>query len=138
MAELANRIRCEAVFVKTARDICHDCYRQEEKDFDTVYSFLKQKKNREATLYEIVDATGVEEEIIIKFIKEKRLRTSQFPKLAYPCERCGTPIVSGKICTKCSEELINDLEQYEKIEERIEKQKSNKENVYYSFNKDED
>src|SRR5699024_647596 len=138
MAELANCIRCEAVFVKTTRDICQDCYQQEEKDFDTVYSFLKQKKNREATLYEIVDATGVEEEVIIKFIKEKRLRTSQYTKLAYSCERCRTPIISEKICPTCSEELKNELEQYEKIEKITQKQNNNKTNAYYSFNKDED
>src|SRR5699024_11374641 len=87
MGELANCSRCNNVFVKTLRDICQQCYREEEEAFETVYRFLSQRKNREATLMEIVEATGVEEELVIKFIKEKRLRTSQFPKLAYPCEK---------------------------------------------------
>ncbi|MBU5467800.1 hypothetical protein KQI49_13305 [Virgibacillus sp. MSJ-26] len=134
MAELANCVRCEAVFVKTIRDICESCYRQEEKDFETVYNFLKQRKNREATLQEIVKATEVDEEIIIKFIKTNRLRTSQFPKLAYPCEKCGTPIVSGKICAPCSDKLLADLK-YSEENKKMSEQQNKKSNVYYTFNK---
>lgn len=136
MAELANCERCGEVFVKTIRDICQSCFKQEEKDFETVYTFLRQRKNREATLQEIVKATEVEEEIIIKFIKNRRLRTSQFPKLAYPCEKCQTPIVSGKLCSLCSEKLLTELEQYEKNEERS-AQLTERTNVYYTFNKDD-
>src|SRR5690625_6638686 len=86
MAELENCTRCDAVFVKTTRDVCQTCYQQEEKDFEIVYNFLRQRKNREATLQEIVAATDVGEGTIIKFVKSKRLRTSQFPKLAYRSE----------------------------------------------------
>ncbi|MBT2216096.1 hypothetical protein KK120_09710 [Virgibacillus dakarensis] len=136
MAELANCSRCGAVFVKSIRDICQNCYKEEEKAFETVYQFLRIRKNREATLLEIVKATGVEEELIIKFIKDKRLRTSQFPKLAYPCDKCGTAIISGKLCATCSQELLNDLEKQEEMErreverkERLDKQES----IYYTF-----
>src|SRR5690625_6060204 len=97
MAELANCVCCEAVFVKNIRDICESCYKQEEKDFETVYNFLKQRENREATLQEIIKATEVDEKLIIKFIKTNRLRTSQFPKLAYPCEKCGTDRKSTRL-----------------------------------------
>src|SRR5690625_6316215 len=75
MHELANCANCNQVFVKTVRDICRDCYEAEEKAFEIVYRFLSKRKNREATLKEIVEATEVEESLIIKFIKEKRLRT---------------------------------------------------------------
>lgn len=137
MAELANCSRCGAVFVKSVRDICQECYKEEEAAFQTVYQFLKQRKNREATLTEIVEATGVEEELIIKFIKEKRLRKSQFPKLGYPCEKCGTSIVTGKLCRNCSEELKKDLERYEKLERlNKERDKEEKEQVHTYFSID--
>ncbi|HLR74572.1 MAG TPA: TIGR03826 family flagellar region protein [Virgibacillus sp.] len=138
MGELANCSRCNNVFVKTLRDICQQCYREEEEAFETVYRFLSQRKNREATLMEIVEATGVEEELVIKFIKEKRLRTSQFPKLAYPCEKCGTHIVSGKLCTNCSETLLQDLERHEQIEARqleLDRKEKEKINIYYTLDK---
>src|SRR5690625_7876288 len=86
MIELGNCAQCGEVFAKSLRDICPRCYREEEEAFEIVYRFLMKRKNREATMNEIVEATKVKEELIIKFIKQKRLRTSQFPQLAYPCE----------------------------------------------------
>ncbi|WP_164668078.1 TIGR03826 family flagellar region protein [Virgibacillus doumboii] len=134
MAELANCSRCNAVFVKTVRDICQSCYKEEEKAFQTVYRFLSVRENREATMQEIVKATGIEEYLIIKFIREKRLLTSKFPKLAYPCERCGVDIVTGKYCSNCTDELKRDLEIHERNEKRAEQNKDRK-NIYYTFEK---
>ena len=136
MNELANCANCNQVFVKTVRDICRDCYEAEEKAFEIVYRFLSKRKNREATLKEIVEETEVEESLIIKFIKEKRLRTSQFPKLAYPCKKCKRDIVSGRLCQTCSEELIHGWEQHEKIETRraeAQQEREKQANIYYSY-----
>jgi flagellar operon protein (TIGR03826 family) len=111
MAELANCTRCGNVFAKSIRAICNTCYREEEKAFDTVYRFLRRKENREATIPEIVAATDVDEALIIKFMKGNRLRASQFPKLAYPCETCGISIVSGRVCDSCSKEILEGFKQ---------------------------
>ncbi|SHF89321.1 TIGR03826 family flagellar region protein [Ornithinibacillus halophilus] len=137
MTELANCSKCGAVYVKTIRDICHNCYKEEEEAFQKVYQFLRQQKNRESTLLEVVEATGVEEELVIKFIKQKRLLTSQFPKLAYHCEKCDTPIISGKLCSNCSKKLKEELERFEKIEEvsRNREMEEKRKNTYYTLDK---
>ncbi|HEY4602072.1 MAG TPA: TIGR03826 family flagellar region protein [Cerasibacillus sp.] len=138
MPELANCSRCGAVYVKDIRDICHACFKEEEKSFRIVYDFLKQRKNREATLIEIVEATGVEEELIIKFIKEKRLRQSQFPKLTYPCERCGKQIISGNLCEACGKELKRDLkvhEHEETMHAKLRDRLKEKERTYFTLDK---
>lgn len=135
MGELANCSRCGTVFVKKARDICQSCFRQEAKDFDTVYAFLRKRKNREATLPEIVEATDVEEVMITKFIKEKRLRASEFPKLSYPCEKCSAPISTGKLCYSCTQDLKADLDIHEKIERKSNEKKQDLSSAYYSFKK---
>lgn len=136
MAELANCSNCNAVFAKSMRDICQACFHEEEAAFKIVYLYLTKRKNREATLNEIVEATEVEEKLIIKFIKERRLRTSQFPNLGYPCEKCGENIVTGKLCKHCSEELIADLEHDEQIKEREKEKEREKSQIYYSITKD--
>lgn len=137
MGDLANCTRCNAVFVKTSRDICPNCYREEEEAFQRVYRFLSKRENREATLEEIVKATKVEEELIIKFIRTNRLQKSRFPKLAYPCERCGVHIVKGKLCADCSRELIHGFKQHEELEERQQRlaEERRKINTYYSIDK---
>lgn len=82
---------------------------------------------------EIVEATGVEEMLITKFVREKRLRPSQFPKLAYPCEKCGTNIITGKLCQNCSNKLKKDLAIHDQLEKYAEDQRKNKQNIYYAF-----
>lgn len=138
MAELANCFSCDAVYVKNIRNICQKCYEEEEKAFETVYRFLLPRKNREATMIDIVEATGVEEKLIIKFIREKRLRTSEFPMLAYGCEKCGKNITTGNICTDCSQELLGELKKYEEEKERSVHRKlaeDNRSDVYYTYDK---
>ncbi|WP_047980838.1 TIGR03826 family flagellar region protein [Ornithinibacillus contaminans] len=138
MADLANCVRCGKVFVKQIRDVCRDCYKEEEAAFQIVYDFLRKQINREATLIEVVEATGVDEALITKFIKENRLRTTMFPKLGYPCEKCRTPITSGKLCMNCAEELKHDLdrvEQLEKITERNKLLSDDKKQIYYTIDK---
>ena len=131
MADLANCSRCGNVFVKTTRDICQDCFKEEERQFEIVYNFMKKRVNRQATIPEIVEATGVKEDLIIKFVKEKRLRSAQFPNLTYPCDRCGKEIVEGRLCQACSDDLSGDLkhehdiEQVRKLNEEREKEKAN-------------
>lgn len=133
MADLANCHNCNAVFVKTIRNVCQKCFEEEEKAFETVYAFIRQRKNREATIMEIVEATGVEEKLIIKFVKEHRLRTTLFPNLKYPCEKCGTNISAGRLCDSCSKGIIKDVYLHEQMEkEEAEKQRVH---TYYSLDK---
>ncbi|ENH98389.1 hypothetical protein J416_00339 [Gracilibacillus halophilus YIM-C55.5] len=117
MGELMNCARCDQLFVKTTKPICQDCIKEEEEKFQIVYNFLRVRDNRKATIPEIVEATDVEEDLILQFVKENRLRPSKFPNLSYPCERCGEPIGSGKICENCSDELSSELHQQEEIEQ---------------------
>jgi len=138
--ELANCVRCGSVFAKGLRNICKKCYQEEEDAFQAVYKFLTVRKNRQATILEIVDATDVDEDLIIKFIKEKRLRASDFPNLMYPCEKCGNPILDGKLCNTCRERLISDMEQYDELEEKAEALRESEQvkSVYYAVDKDRD
>ncbi|WP_152655254.1 TIGR03826 family flagellar region protein [Oceanobacillus sp. CFH 90083] len=133
MGELANCERCNRVFVKQLRGICNECYQKEEADFRTVYNFLRKRDNRKATIRQIVAATGVDESLIYKFIREKRLQPSSFPNLSYPCERCQQPITEGSLCESCQTQLKEDLIQHDAVES-IQKKglKEEKEATYYA------
>ncbi|WP_277673676.1 TIGR03826 family flagellar region protein [Piscibacillus halophilus] len=109
MAELANCPQCGELFVKGNITVCQSCYQEEEKKFEKVYAFIRQKKNRTATMYEVANETGVEESLITKWVKEKRIHPSHAPNLTYPCERCGNPISEGKLCSSCTITLKEDL-----------------------------
>src|SRR5699024_10050590 len=117
------------VFATITRKICPDCHRKEEIAFKKVYHFLRQRKNREATVAEIVEATDVEEALVLKFLKENRLRASQFPNLKYPCGRCQTLILEGNYCQKC----INEIKQAW-TKSKDDDEKEYKGSVYHTWN----
>ncbi|GIO23868.1 TIGR03826 family flagellar region protein [Oceanobacillus sp. J11TS1] len=133
MGELANCERCNRVFVKQLRDICRDCYKKEEEDFRTVYHFLRKRNNRTATMAQIVEETCVEESLIQKFVRERRLQPADFPNLSYPCERCQQPINQGTICEHCQQQLKEDLLKHEAVESAHQKVlDAERERTYYT------
>ncbi|EIJ80511.1 membrane protein [Bacillus methanolicus PB1] len=133
MGELANCPKCGEIFVKTQfRDICQKCWKEEEIAFETVYQFIRKRENRAATIQQVVEATGVEEELIFKFIRTGRLILTQFTNLGYPCDKCGKLIREGKLCETCIEVLRKELQLHEAEEERKrEIEKREKQRAYF-------
>jgi len=120
MGELMNCPECNQLFVKSnLRDVCESCYKIEVKEFDLVYTFIRKRENRTATIPEIVDATDVDEQKIMKWIRIGKLRVADYPNLGYPCERCGSLIKKGNICEDCSISIKRDLRKEEAERERI-------------------
>jgi flagellar operon protein (TIGR03826 family) len=135
MAELMNCPKCGRLFVKSQfRDVCEQCYREEEALFEKVYQFLRKRENRTATMAQVVKETGVSERLITKWIKAGRLKLVQFPNLGYPCEKCGKMIREGRICKECNIDLQKQLKQLEQEQQRL--RQRNKE-TYYVSDKDE-
>lgn len=119
MIDVVNCPKCGSIYIKNKfRDVCDDCFKKEEEEFDKVYQFLRIRKNRAATIPRIVEATGVDEELLLKFIRTGRLKVATFPNLGYPCDKCGTLIRKGKLCDECSTELREELEAFQKEEKR--------------------
>ncbi|MED4534098.1 TIGR03826 family flagellar region protein [Metabacillus fastidiosus] len=117
MGELANCPKCNAIFVKTPlKMICQDCFKQEEMDFEKVYKFLRKRENRTALIDDVVEATDVDEDLILKFIRSGRIQLSNFPNLGYPCAKCGTNIREGKLCSHCESDIKSQVKQMEREE----------------------
>lgn len=119
MMNLENCPVCGRLFVRSPfRDICPSCHEEEERQFQTVVQFLRRRENRLATMEQIVDATGVPETLLVKFIKSGRLTLAQLPNLGYPCDRCGKLIREGRMCADCSKDLQGQLEMVKKEEQK--------------------
>lgn len=136
MNNLDNCPNCGALFVRTEfRDVCEACHKKEEVEFEKVYKFVRMSKNRTATIPTIVEETGVNEDLILKFIKTGRLRTAGNPNIGYPCEKCGTLINIGRLCEKCSHSIRSDLHSFEKENERQrELREKEKRSTYFTKN----
>ncbi|WP_433744813.1 TIGR03826 family flagellar region protein [Falsibacillus pallidus] len=136
MAEITNCPTCNSIFAKNAfRDVCDKCFKEEEKQYDTVYGFLRKRENRAATIPTIVAQTGVPEDLIHKFVRKGRFNIAHFPNLGYPCDKCGTIIKQGKICENCSSSLRADLQSFQNEQKRAAEIREKEKATYYS-NKD--
>lgn len=117
--DLSNCPNCDLLFVKNKfRDVCEKCWKEEEKAYDTVSKFMRKRENRAATILQVVEATGVSEDLILKFIKSGRFQLTHFPNFGYPCDKCGTIIREGRLCGSCAGELKADLRNVEHEEQR--------------------
>lgn len=136
MPDLVNCPSCGSVMVRNKfRDICDGCYKEEEKMFDTVYKFMRRRENRAATIPQVIEGTGVSEDLLFKFIRAGRIQLANFPNFGYPCDKCGKIIRTGKICEDCSSGLRKELEIYQKEEERKEEIRKRENQRTYFANK---
>jgi flagellar operon protein (TIGR03826 family) len=133
MEQLINCPNCNDIFVKNQfRDLCPKCWKREEDDFQTINQFMRKRENRAATIEQVVKYTGVDEELILKFIKKGRLQLTNFPNLGYPCDKCGRIIRTGKLCEKCSQGLREELNTFQAEEKRKQELQLRERKTYYS------
>lgn len=116
-AEIKSCPTCGNFFNYTGiRDICATCAQAEEKKYEEVYRFLRKRENRAATVERIVEETGVEEELLYKWVRRGRLQPTLFPNLGYPCEECGGITKVGNLCESCTTEFQRNLKEFEAAE----------------------
>lgn len=118
MAELRNCPMCQEFFNYTGlREVCHNCAQKEEDMYQVVYRFLRKRENRAANVDRIVEATGVDRDLLYKWVRKGRLHPAIFPSLGYPCDNCGHLTTKGKLCDKCQNDLKADLRTFEAAKE---------------------
>ncbi|HZH62640.1 MAG TPA: TIGR03826 family flagellar region protein [Metabacillus sp.] len=134
MGELANCPKCNALFVQNQfRTVCEKCYKEEETAYEEVYKFLRKRENRKAQLDEVVEATDVSKELILKFIRQGRIQLINFPNLGYPCEKCGKTIREDRLCVDCKSNIHNQIHQMEQEKMISERNKQSiRETTFYS------
>lgn len=103
MANLRNCSVCGRLFAhQQGRTVCSRCREQEEEQYMVVRKYVRDHPG--ATVFEVAEETGVEEEIILQFLRDGRLQSKGFTEVL-ECMRCGTRIDGGKYCPNCLREL---------------------------------
>ena len=104
---LGNCPRCGKLYALNFRDMCSDCLKGIEVEYQDCAQYLRESKG--ATIHEVSEATGVSIRQITKFIREGRISIANAPNLSYPCEVCGTLIRESNMCESCRTRLTKEL-----------------------------
>lgn len=105
--KMKNCSSCGKVFVSINNSrICMDCRAKEEQWEKSIIDYVRDHPN--SKIGEIVEATGVQEPVIRRMIREGRF-VSTGVELYYPCEKCGSPIQKGQYCEKCQKDMRDEL-----------------------------
>lgn len=106
MAELRNCAECGRLFAYQGRNLCSKCLKKEEDQYNIVRRYVRD--NPGASVFEVADATGIEEEKILQFLRDGRLQSKGFTEII-ECERCGRRISSGRLCDSCLGQISNEI-----------------------------
>ncbi|AOZ93232.1 TIGR03826 family flagellar region protein [Paenibacillus crassostreae] len=122
---LGNCPRCGKLFAMNFRDICPECTKAIEGEYQLCSDFLRD--HRGATMTELSEETGVAIRQITKFIREGRISVIDAPNLSYPCEVCGTAFIQeGNMCNSCRTRLTKELSNSVKNEQAREDRDNHK------------
>lgn len=105
--DVRNCTRCGSIYSYDGFNICIQCRKEDEEDFQKVKEYLNE--NPGANTNEVSKETGVEASKIIKFLRQGRLEISDESNIMLDCERCGTSIKTGRFCQNCALEIEREL-----------------------------
>jgi len=109
MSTVVRCQECGGLFSFLPRGVCADCLDQIERDFQTVRDYLRE--NPKALVFQVAEATEVDEARIQGFIDDGRIELAASGSQELSCEVCGATIAGGRHCEPCRRRLIAGLNQ---------------------------
>ncbi|MFZ5975301.1 MAG: hypothetical protein ACOYU3_07825 [Bacillota bacterium] len=97
---------CRKIYRGYGEHFCPECVEKMDDAFVAIRAYLDDHPNANAT--EIIEATGMEERIVMQLLRDERL--SEYTNGKKNCEVCNKEIASGKFCDECKkmmETLVN-------------------------------
>ncbi|MBR5127975.1 MAG: flagellar protein [Roseburia sp.] len=88
--------------------LCPVCKEELENKFQEVKEYIYNNKG--ASIAQVSENTGVSPKQIKQWIREDRLVLSEATADGITCEKCGTPIRSGRFCEQCKNKMVNEFD----------------------------
>lgn len=105
---IRNCKKCGRIYADDNFDLCPKCRNNDVDEFKRVKDYLYKYPG--ADIQVVSDETGVDTKKILKFLRDGKLEIKDdSPNLILDCERCGTPIQTGRFCQKCVSEMQREF-----------------------------
>ncbi len=106
--EVRNCKGCNRLFQYIGGQVlCPSCREELENKFTEVKEYIYNNKG--ASIAQVSEDTGVSPKQLKQWIREDRLILSEATPDGITCEKCGTPIRSGRFCDQCKNRMVNEF-----------------------------
>ena len=113
---MANEVRackiCGRIFNYIYGDeVCPACKETQEDLFHRIKDYLWD--NRGATEAEVAEIFDVSHKQLLMWLREGRLELCENSVIKLECEKCGAPILTGRLCKDClakQKEVVRELD----------------------------
>lgn len=119
--DVRNCKNCGNLFQYVGKPICPACAKKLEDKFFEVRNYIYE--NPTANMGTVAEEMDVPIQQIKKWVREERLAFSKDSGITISCEKCGKPILTGRFCKECKNNMRNDLFNVYGTENRAKSQK---------------
>lgn len=98
---------CGKIFQFRGNYQCQECVRAADEKFVTVRNYMFD--NPSANMQEICDTCDVDEEVVLRWIREGRLIVHEDGAPLLKCMSCGRAIHAGRYCLDCSRNVESQI-----------------------------
>jgi ribosomal protein L32 len=109
--DVINCKSCGKLVVRQSSDLCIDCIRKDDTDFEKVRESLRERRKIRTSPNDVEIGTGVSLDTVFRYMKEGRLLIYKISQMEIMCESCGKASRDGTICAACRDRLRRDLAQ---------------------------
>jgi len=96
--DIRNCKHCNRLFQYQSSKYCPNCVIELDKVFMVIREYIYE--NPDSTIVEVSENTGVDNEIIMDFLREGKLELKE-ASLMLECRSCGKAIKTGVMCKDC-------------------------------------
>ncbi len=112
--------------------VCPRCREDLEEKFQEVKKYVYEHQG--CGIQEVSEECEVSTQQIKQWLREERLEFSSDSQVLINCEKCGSPIRSGRFCEKCKNDMTHNLQSaYKKATVTVQKPKESKDNPKMRF-----
>ena len=99
---------CRRLFNYLAGEVlCPECKKKQETKFQEVRNYIDEHEN--VTMKQVSEDCEVTMSQIENWIREERLHVEDEENAYFYCENCGKTVHSGRYCSMCKRQLLNEL-----------------------------
>lgn len=106
--DVRNCKKCGRLFNFSGQPLCPHCVREMEDKFSDVKDYIRE--HPDSSIAVVSEENDVPIQQIKRWIREERLTFTKDSGVVINCEKCGTPILTGRYCNNCKKTMTNKLE----------------------------